>query len=95
MYSNVEKKNTQKIQNIQSKSVRLENILARKYWCVSNKVMTEKGGKIYLCENMKNLLKLFLDIHVFMIKPKRSIRTKCDIVKHELRVASCELRVTS
>ena len=42
MYSNVEKKNTQKIQNIQSKSVRLENILARKYWCVSNKVMTEK-----------------------------------------------------
>ena len=37
MYSNVEKKIHKQIQNIQSKSVRLENILARKYYCVSKK----------------------------------------------------------
>ena len=40
MCSNVDKK--QKIQNIQSNSIRLENILARKYYSVSIKVMAEK-----------------------------------------------------
>ena len=36
----------------------------------------KKGGKLYRCKNMKNLLKLFVNIHVFMIKPKRSIRAE-------------------
>ena len=36
----------------------------------------KKGGKLYRCKNMKKLLKLFMNIHVFMIKPKMKIRTK-------------------
>ena len=52
------KKIHKQIQNIHSKSVRLENILARKYSVLVSRSWQKKGGKIYRCKKRKNLLKL-------------------------------------
>ena len=57
LYSNDEKKITQTIQNTQSNSVRLENTLARKYSCVSIKVMAEKRWQALSLQEYEELAK--------------------------------------
>ena len=45
------------IQNIQSKSIRLENILAMKYYCVSIKIMTQERRQALSLQEFEELAK--------------------------------------
>ena len=74
MCSNVDKK--QKIQNIQSNSIHLENILARKYYCISIKIMAEKRKQALSLSEFDELAKAVLEYPCLYDKAKKEYKDK-------------------
>ena len=67
MYWNFEEKNTQTnakytVEVRSSRKYQSENIIV-----LVSRSWQKKGGKLYCCKNMKNLLRLLVNAHVFMI----------------------------
>ena len=76
MYLNAEEKIHKKIQNIQSKTVRLESILARKYQHVSIKVMAENRRQALLLQEYEELAEAVREYPCLYDKAKKVYKDK-------------------
>ena len=65
-----------KIQNIHSKSIHLENILARKYYCVSIKIIAEKRKQALSLQEFDELAKAVLEYPCLYDKAKKEYKDK-------------------
>ena len=76
MYLNAEEKIHKQIQNIQSKTVRLESILARKYQRVSIKVMAENRRQALLLQEYEELAEAVSEYPCLYDKAKKEYKDK-------------------